>query len=221
MKKLLILPTLVVSVLLLASGCVTPESATNSKPGDNTTAGTVMGGLIGAIAGMEMSSDGDRNKGAIIGAIVGAGAGNMIGRNLDRQAADLRQDLNNDQVVITNTGAELIVTMPQDILFALDSASVRSSLRRDLAVVANNLQAYPNSMIKILGHTDNTGSASYNETLSQRRADAVANILINNGVQPVRLQALGRGEDDPIENNLTAEGRAQNRRVEIIIRPSS
>jgi outer membrane protein OmpA-like peptidoglycan-associated protein len=221
MKKILILPTLVGSVLFLASGCVTPESAANSKPGDNTTAGTVMGGLIGAIAGMEMSSDGDRNKGAIIGAIVGAGAGNMIGRNLDRQAADLRQGLNNDQVGITNTGSELIVTMPQDILFALDSASVRSGLRRDLRVVANNLRAYPNSTIKILGHTDNTGSASYNEALSQRRADAVVNILIDNGVPPVRLQALGRGEDDPIENNLTAEGRAQNRRVEIIIRPIS
>ena len=221
MKKILILPTLVGSVLFLASGCVTPESAANSKPGDNTTAGTVMGGLIGAIAGMEMSSDGDRNKGAIIGAIVGAGAGNMIGRNLDRQATDLRQDLNNDQVGITNTGSELIVTMPQDILFALDSASVRSGLRRDLRVVANNLRVYPNSTIKILGHTDNTGSASYNEALSQRRADAVVNILIDNGVQPVRLQALGRGEDDPIENNLTAEGRAQNRRVEIIIRPIS
>jgi outer membrane protein OmpA-like peptidoglycan-associated protein len=221
MKKILILPTLVGSVLFLASGCVTPESAANSKPGDNTPAGTVMGGLIGAIAGMEMSSDGDRNKGAIIGAIVGAGAGNMIGRNLDRQATDLRQDLNNDQVGITNTGSELIVTMPQDILFALDSASVRSGLRRDLRVVANNLRAYPNSTIKILGHTDNTGSASYNEALSQRRADAVVNILIDNGVQPVRLQALGRGEDDPIENNLTAEGRAQNRRVEIIIRPIS
>jgi len=221
MKKLLILPTLVGSVLLLASGCVTPESAANSKPGDNTTAGTVMGGLIGAIAGMKLSSDGDRGKGAIIGAIVGAGAGNMIGRNLDQQAADLRQDLNNDQMVITNTGAELIVTMPQDILFALDSASVRSGLRRDLGVVANNLQAYPNSTVKILGHTDNSGSASYNETLSQRRADTVTNILINNGVKAVRLQALGRGEDDPIENNLTAEGRAKNRRVEIIIRPNS
>ena len=155
------------------------------------------------------------------GAIVGAGAGNMIGRNLDRQATDLRQDLNNDQVGITNTGSELIVTMPQDILFALDSASVRSGLRRDLRVVANNLRAYPNSTIKILGHTDNTGSGSYNESLSQRRADAVANILMNNGVQPVRLRTVGRGEDDPIANNLTAEGRAQNRRVEIIIRPSS
>ena len=111
--------------------------------------------------------------------------------------------------------------MPQDILFALDSASVRSGLRRDLGVVANNLQAYPNSTIKILGHTDNTGSGSYNEALSQRRADAVANILMNNGVEPVLLRTVGRREDDPIANNLTAEGRAQNRRVEIIIRPSS
>ncbi|MFQ3302206.1 MAG: outer membrane protein OmpA-like peptidoglycan-associated protein, partial [Planktomarina sp.] len=190
MRKLTILSTLVVSTLFLATGCVTPESAAKSKPGDNTTAGTVMGGLIGAIAGMEMSSDGDRSKGAIIGAIVGAGAGNMIGKNLDQQAADLRQDLNNDQVGITNTGSELIVTMPQDILFALDSASVRSGLRRDLGVVANNLQAYPNSTVKILGHTDNTGSGSYNESLSQRRADAVANILMNNGVQPVRLRTV-------------------------------
>lgn len=221
MRKLRILSTFVVSTLVLTTSCVTPESAANGKPGDNTTAGTVMGGLIGAIAGMEMSNDGDRSKGAIIGAIVGAGAGNMIGKNLDQQAADLRQDLNNDQVGITNTGSELIVTMPQDILFALDSASVRSGLRRDLGVVANNLQAYLNSTVKILGHTDNTGSGSYNEALSQRRADAVANILMNNGVRPVRLRTVGRGEDDPIANNVTAEGRAQNRRVEIIIRPSS
>ena len=221
MQKLPIISALLGSVFLLTSACMTPESAAISRPGDNTTAGTIMGGLIGAIAGMEMSSDGDRGKGAIIGAIVGAGAGNAIGKNLDQQAADLRQDLNNDQVGITNTGSELIVTMPQDILFALDSASVRSGLRRDLGVVANNLQAYPNSTIMILGHTDNTGSASYNEALSQRRAIAVANILMNNGVRPVRVRALGRGEDDPITNNLTSEGRSQNRRVEIVIRPGS
>jgi len=129
------------SALLILSGCVTPESAANSKPGDNTTAGTIMGGLIGTIAGMEMSSKGDRKKGAIVGAIVGAAAGNAIGQTLDEQAADLRRDLNNNQVNVTNTGSELIVTMPQDILFALDSAAVRSDLRRDLGVVAGNLQA--------------------------------------------------------------------------------
>ena len=209
------------SALLILSGCVTPESAANSKPGDNTTAGTIMGGLIGAIAGMEMSSKGDRKKGAIVGAIVGAAAGNAIGQTLDEQAADLRRDLNNNQVNVTNTGSELIVTMPQDILFALDSAAVRSDLRRDLGVVAGNLQAYPNSTISIEGHTDNTGTANYNRILSQRRANSVADILVNNGVPPARLYAVGRGENEPVASNLSATGRAQNRRVEIVIRPNA
>jgi outer membrane protein OmpA-like peptidoglycan-associated protein len=209
------------SALLILSGCVTPESAANSKPGDNTTAGTIMGGLIGAIAGMETSSKGDRKKGAIVGAIVGAAAGNAIGQSLDEQAADLRRDLNNNQVNVTNTGSELIVTMPQDILFALDSAAVRSDLRRDLGVVAGNLQAYPNSTISIEGHTDNTGTANYNRILSQRRANAVADILVNNGVPPARLYAVGRGENEPVASNLSATGRAQNRRVEIVIRPNA
>ena len=209
------------SALLILSGCVTPESAANSKPGDNTTAGTIMGGLIGAIAGMEMSSKSDRKKGAIVGAIVGAAAGNAIGQTLDEQAADLRRDLNNNQVNVTNTGSELIVTMPQDILFALDSAAVRSDLRRDLGVVAGNLQAYPNSTISIEGHTDNTGTANYNRILSQRRANAVADILVNNGVPPERLYAVGRGENEPVASNLSATGRAQNRRVEIVIRPNA
>ena len=209
------------SALLILSGCVTPESAANSKPGDNTTAGTIMGGLIGAIAGMEMSSKGDRKKGAIVGAIVGAAAGNAIGQTLDEQAADLRRDLNNNQVNVTNTGSELIVTMPQDILFALDSAAVRSDLRRDLGVVAGNLQAYPNSTISIEGHTDNTGTANYNKILSQRRANAVADILVNNGVPPARLYAVGRGENEPVASNLSASGRAQYRRVEIVIRPNA
>ena len=209
------------SALLILSGCVTPESAANSKPGDNTTAGTIMGGLMGAIAGMEMSSKGDRKKGAIVGAIVGAAAGNAIGQTLDEQAADLRRDLNNNQVNVTNTGSELIVTMPQDILFALDSAAVRSDLRRDLGVVAGNVQAYPNSTISIEGHTDNTGTANYNRILSQRRANAVADILVNNGVPPARLYAVGRGENEPVASNLSATGRAQNRRVEIVIRPNA
>ena len=209
------------SALLILSGCVTPESAANSKPGDNTTAGTIMGGLIGTIAGMEMSSKGDRKKGAIVGAIVGAAAGNAIGQTLDEQAADLRRDLNNNQVNVTNTGSELIVTMPQDILFALDSAAVRSDLRRDLGVVAGNLQAYSNSTISIEGHTDNTGTANYNRILSQRRANAVADILVNNGVPPARLYAVGRGENEPVASNLSVTGRAQNRRVEIVIRPNA
>ena len=209
-------PALVGLALFILTGCVTPQSAANSNPGDNTTAGTIMGGVIGAIAGMEMSSKDDRKKGAIIGAT----AGNAIGQTLDQQAEDLRRDLNNDQVDVTNTGSELIVTMPQDILFTLDSAAVRSDLRRDLGVVAGNIQAYPNTTISIEGHTDNTGSASYNQSLSQRRANAVASVLMNNGVPPARLGTIGRGEDEPVASNLSATGRAQNRRVEIVIRPN-
>ena len=213
-------PALVGLALFILTGCVTPQSAANSNPGDNTTAGTIMGGVIGAIAGMEMSSKDDRKKGAIIGAIVGATAGNAIGQTLDQQAEDLRRDLNNDQVDVTNTGSELIVTMPQDILFTLDSAAVRSDLRRDLGVVAGNIQAYPNTTISIEGHTDNTGSASYNQSLSQRRANAVADVLMNNGVPPVRLRTFGRGEGEPVASNLSSTGRAQTRRVAIVIRPN-
>ena len=220
MKKIRLSSLILGSSLFLLSACVTPNQAQNSQPGDNTKAATVMGGLLGAIAGMEVSSDDDRVKGGLIGAIVGASAGNIIGQNLDQQAADLRRDLANKDVGILNTGSKLIITMPQDILFALDSASVQNDLRQDLGVVASSLQAYPQTLIEIAGHTDNTGSAVYNGALSQRRADAVARILVNNGVPKNRIRAIGRGENIPIASNLNAAGRSQNRRVEIIIRPN-
>ena len=127
-------------------------------------------------------------RGRLLALLWAPAAGNAIGQTLDEQAADLRRDLNNNQVNVTNTGSELIVTMPQDILFALDSAAVRSDLRRDLGVVAGNITGLSkNSTISIEGHTDNTGTANYNRILSQRRANAVADILVNNGVPPARF----------------------------------
>jgi outer membrane protein OmpA-like peptidoglycan-associated protein len=124
-------------------------------------------------------------------------------------------------VQIVNTGRELIVTMPQDILFDVDSTFVQPSLRSDLRALATNLQQYPNSSVAVIGHTDNTGTAAYNQDLSSRRANAVANILIDAGVSAGRVRAIGRGEDEPIASNLSAAGRQQNRRVEIVIRPYS
>jgi outer membrane protein OmpA-like peptidoglycan-associated protein len=105
-------------------------------------------------------------------------------------------------------------------LFATDSAAVRPDLRSDLNAVAASLLRYPNSTIQVVGHTDNTGTAAYNQDLSQRRAVSVASILRESGVPGGRIAAVGRGEDQPIASNLTPEGRAQNRRVEIIIRPN-
>lgn len=212
---------LAASSLMLVTACTDPGRMSNGQAGDNTKAGALTGAVIGAIAGVKASSDSDRTKGALIGAAIGAGAGALIGQRLDQQEADLRRDLGNDQVRITNTGSELIVTMPQDILFAVDSASVRSDLRRDLGVVASNLQAYPNTTIQVIGHTDNTGSAAHNQMLSQRRAEAVSDVLIQNGVPASRIRSIGRGESSPVQTNLTPEGRAQNRRVEIIIRPNA
>jgi outer membrane protein OmpA-like peptidoglycan-associated protein len=110
--------------------------------------------------------------------------------------------------------------MPQDLLFETNSAALRPDLRRDLQTIAGSISRYPDTRIEVIGHTDNTGSAAFNQDLSQRRASSVANVLRDSGVPSNRVVTFGRGEEQPIASNLTPEGRAQNRRVEIIIRPT-
>lgn len=210
-------PLILASAAVLALAACDPTLAPEEQQRTRTGAG--IGAIAGALAGTQIG-EGDIGN-VLIGAAAGAAVGGAIGQQLDRQARDLRQAVGNDNITITNTGSELIVTMPQDILFATDSAAVRADLQRDLRAVAGNLQSYPNSTIQIIGHTDNTGSAAYNQDLSERRARSVAGVLIDAGVSPGRVAAFGRGEDRPVASNLTAEGRALNRRVEIIIRPNA
>lgn len=182
--------------------------------------GALIGAGVGAAAGaLTGSNGGDRLRRAVIGAGVGAVTGGVTGSILDAQAAELRRDLGQD-VAVTNTGRELIVTMPQDLLFAVDSAVLRPDLRSDLRVVADSLNRYPDSTIRVVGHTDNTGSAAYNQALSERRANSVAAVLRDAGVPGWRMQTLGRGLSQPVASNATAEGRRQNRRVEIFIVPT-
>ncbi len=202
---------------LFLTACVDPGAYPND-PNARQRNGAVIGGIVGAVAGASVSDGDDKLKGALIGGALGAGTGALIGADLDRQAAELRGSLSSN-ISVTNTGEYLIVNMPQDLLFATDSASVRPDLRADLNTVASSLLKYPNSRIEVIGHTDNTGSAAYNQDLSQRRAVSVASVLRESGVPGSRIAAYGRGEDQPIASNLTAEGRAKNRRVEIIIRP--
>ncbi len=209
---------LAVAGTLTLTACVDP-GAYPDDPNARQRQGAIIGGLTGAVAGVAVSGDGDELKGAIIGGALGAGTGALIGADLDRQAAELRGSLSSN-ISVTNTGEYLIVNMPQDVLFATDSASVRPDLRRDLNTVAASLMRYPNSRIEVIGHTDNTGSAAYNQDLSQRRAVSVAGVLRESGVPGNRIAAFGRGEDQPVASNLTPEGRSQNRRVEIIIRPT-
>jgi outer membrane protein OmpA-like peptidoglycan-associated protein len=200
--------------------CTDPGSIGGpNDPNRNANRGALIGAASGAVLGAIVA--GDSREGAVIGAVVGGAAGAGIGYNLDRQEAELRRDLGNDGVKITNTGDRLIVTLPQDILFDVNSTVVRTSLRSDLAVLADSVRSYPNSTIQIVGHTDSDGDAAYNQQLSERRAGSVADVLLANGVAFNRIQAFGRGENQPVASNLTAQGKALNRRVEIVILPNA
>ena len=203
---------------LALTACVDP-AAYPDDPNARTKNGAVVGGLIGAVAGASIAKGDDKLKGAILGGALGAGAGALIGQDLDRQAAEMRGSFSNPNITVTNYGDYLVVNMPQDVLFATDSATLRPDLQRDVQAVANSLVKYPNSAIQVIGHTDSTGSDAYNMDLSQRRASSVANILSYSGVPSSRIQTIGKGKTQPIASNATEAGRAQNRRVEIIIRP--
>ncbi|WP_116597852.1 OmpA family protein [Primorskyibacter marinus] len=213
-------PTILATAGLMAlTACTTADY--QNDPNRQAKQGALLGALGGAVAGRVIGGNNDdRVKNTVAGAAAGAAIGGLIGNRLDKQEAALRQSMGNN-VDIVNTGDRLIVTLPQDILFATDSTAVRPDLQGDLRALANNLQSYPNTSIQVIGHTDNTGEASYNQGLSSRRAQAVSGILISNGVSSGRIQSFGRGEDQPIASNLTPQGRQQNRRVEIVILPNA
>lgn len=197
----------------LALTACTPMDGTNSGTRTGATIGAVGGGLLGASAG----------HGAVptmAGAAIGAALGGAVGHALDAQAADLRQNVSNPNVGIVNTGNELVVTLPEAITFATDSAVVGVSAQRDLGALAQNLLKYPNSQVVVTGHTDSTGSLAHNMDLSQRRAQSVASILTANGVPARRITTQGVGPNQPVATNSTEAGRAANRRVEIVIRPN-
>ena len=201
------------------AGCTDPYAPRQPGAPTNAQTGAIAGAMIGGFLGATAEDDDDRLARTAAGALIGGALGGGIGSVLDRQEAESRQQLGSN-VQIVNTGSALVVTMPQDILFATDSAVLRPDLQADLYAVARNLNAYPNSRIEVIGHTDSTGSSSYNLGLSTRRANAVAAVLMQSGVAPGRIDAIGRGEAQPVASNLNEAGRAQNRRVEIIIRPT-
>ncbi|MEJ6709489.1 MAG: OmpA family protein [Amylibacter sp.] len=208
-------PLILASVAVFAlAACDDPSNPDYQKTRNGAAIGAAAGVASQILAG---NSTSNVLKAGALGAVVGA----VIGNVLDKQEQDLRQDLEGSGATITNTGNELIVTLPEAITFATDSTSVRGSLQDDLAALANNLQEYPDSIVDVIGHTDSVGDETYNQNLSSRRAYAVESILLNNGVPNDRIRAYGRGETQSIASNETASGRAANRRVEIVIRPTS
>ena len=140
---------------------------------------------------------------------------------LDKQGSDFRRDVESAKISFKNTGDQLIVSLPQDILFSIDSTSLRFDLIADLHTLSNNLRSYPDTGVQVVDHTDNTGATSYNHILSAGFAESISRVLLNNGVDPSRIMTMGRGKDQPTASNLTAQGRSQNRRVEIVILPKA
>lgn len=218
-------PLVAVMATVVALGaCTNPNGsilAGENDPNQRAKNGALIGAGAGAVLGALSRGDGNRDKGALKGAVIGAAIGAGGGALLDRQERDLRASLGNNNVTINNTGDRLIVTLPQDILFASGSSAVRPDLQRDLGAVASNLQAYPDSTIQVIGHTDSDGEAGFNQQLSESRSNAVAGVLLNNGISNARIQSFGRGESQPVSSNLNAQGKAQNRRVEIVILPNA
>ena len=202
------------------SACTNPATLGNgSDSHQNAKQGAIIGGIVGAGIGAA-TAGGNTGKSAATGAIAGAAVGAIIGNELDKQARELEQSLG-DEISVVNTGDQLIVSLPNDLTFDTDSAVVRPGLKPDLAELAASMQRYPNTRIEVVGHTDSDGDAAYNQALSERRANSVADEIQAGGVSFDRIRTSGRGENDPMASNLTEEGKALNRRVEILVIPNT
>ena len=185
----------------------------------NTLGGAAAGGLAGAGLGAIISG-GNRGAGALIGGGVGALAGAALGDYMDRQQADLKRNLAGTGVDVNRRGDNLVLDIPGDVTFATDSARIRPQFYQTLDQVAATLNQYTDTSINIVGHTDSTGSADYNQRLSEDRARSVADFLTGQGVYPPRINIGGAGETMPKATNATAAGRQENRRVELTIVPT-
>jgi outer membrane protein OmpA-like peptidoglycan-associated protein len=218
MYKALGIFTLAATLTLAACSTVNPY--TGEKKTSDATKGAGIGAVAGALIGVATGHDAEsRRKNALIGAGAGAVVGGGVGAYMDVQEAKLRQQLEATGVSVTRDGDNIILNMPGNITFASDSSSVSANAKNVLNSVSLVLKQYNKTNIVVAGYTDSTGQAKYNLMLSQQRAQAVANELMNDGVDHGRVQVQGFGASNYVASNDTAAGRAQNRRVELTLIP--
>ncbi len=210
------------TILMLAStmlvwGCAQPTTKTQT----GALYGTGIGAAVGAGLGQAVGGDTKSTLiGAGIGAALGGVAGGSIGRYMDNQEAAMRQQLAVTEAASVQRNADVLaVTFKSDVLFDVNSASLKQGAYVEIDRVAKVLQQYPQTTIVIAGHTDSTGSEDHNQKLSERRAMSVSNALANQGVAPSRMRTIGFGESQPVADNNTEAGRQLNRRVVVTITP--
>jgi outer membrane protein OmpA-like peptidoglycan-associated protein len=194
-------------MMLAAAGC-----QTLNKKEQGAVIGAAGGAVVGGVIG---HATGSTARGAIIGAAVGGAAGAIIGHQMDQKAKEIQQTV--PGATVTRVGEGLVVTFESGLLFDFDSDHLREASKANLDNLAKSLSSFGDSQLLLVGHTDNTGSDSYNLDLSRRRAAAVASYLISQGVPNARISTSGRGETEPIAPNDTEADRQKNRRVEVAI----
>ncbi len=212
----LFISSLAAAALLSTTACVTDPNT-----GEKKASRTAIGGAGGALAGYLLGGLIGGKTGRIVGAGLGGVAGAAVGYTMDKQIKQLREQTSGSGVDVTEAGNSILVNLPDGVTFAVNSTTISPSFQYTLNQIASSMIEYPNSLIDVMGHTDSTGSDSYNLDLSKRRADAVADYLVMRGVSRARIETIGYGERYPVADNSTESGRSLNRRVEIKITPIS
>ncbi len=204
------------AVSLLSACATNPETGGSelSKAGG----GAMIGAGVGAVLGTILGGD-DKAKGAAIGAAIGGVLGAGVGSYMDEQEKKLREQTAGTGIEVTRTGDQIMLQLPSDITFESGQSYLQSQFYAPLDDIADTLVEFPSTMVDIIGHADSQGAEDYNQRLSEERAQTVLSYLLNRGVNPQRLASTGFGEMRPIADNSTEAGRAQNRRVEIILTP--
>lgn len=207
--------------IALTTICVVSACTTNPFTGERQVSKTAAGATIGAATGAAIGALAGRNRAraALIGAGAGALAGGAVGGYMDYQEHKLREQLRGSGVSVTRTGDEIILNMPGNLTFAIDSPDIRAAFYDVLNSIVLVLREYDKTIIEVMGHTDSTGSREYNQRLSEGRAASVAGYLVAQKVDSRRVLTQGFGESYPIASNASAEGRQQNRRVELRLVP--
>jgi len=221
MRKLTALGACILGAAALTA-CTTTDPYTGQVVRNNSGTGAIAGALGGAALGYLTNTNRSEQgrKNALIGAGIGALAGAGVGNYMDRQQAELRRELAGSGVEVQRQGDNIVLQMPSDVTFGFDRSDIQPQFHEALNDVARSLNNYPQTLVDVIGHADSTGRAEYNQSLSERRALAVADYLTGRGgVLRDRLYVEGRGSSQPIADNTTDAGRAKNRRVEIVLRP--